>query len=73
MSLYNQPFILYRPTTMKSNICTLTMMLLVLFCAGCGQSGPLYVPGDPSSINVPPTAEASDETAEEDGKEEDSQ
>lgn len=58
---------------MKSNISILTMMLLVLFCAGCGQSGPLYVPGDPSSINVPPTAEASDEEGNEDRKEEDSQ
>ena len=39
---------------------------LVLF--GCGQSGPLYIPGEPSRIqNPPPPAEEStdDETAKE--------
>ncbi|MDH3266168.1 MAG: hypothetical protein OEM25_04305 [Gammaproteobacteria bacterium] len=56
---------------MKLIISTFCTLLLALICAGCGQSGPLYVPGDPSSINVPPTAEASDE--DEDAKEEDSQ
>jgi predicted small lipoprotein YifL len=41
----------------------------VLF--GCGQSGPLYIPGDPSRIEnpPPPTEESADEeTAEENGK-----
>jgi predicted small lipoprotein YifL len=58
---------------MKLIICTLTTMLLVLLFAGCGQSGPLYVPGDASSINVPPTAEANDKENDEDSKEDDSQ
>ena len=35
-----------------------------MFIAGCGQSGPLFIPGDPSSIQPPPTA--SQETDEDD-------
>ena len=49
--------------------------LLALFAAfvlaGCGQSGPLYIPGDPSRIeNPPPPAEESteEEAAGEDGE-----
>ena len=38
---------------MKSTISTLAVLLLILFLAACGQSGPLYVPGDPSSIQPP--------------------
>jgi len=33
---------------------TFAALLFVLFIAGCGQSGPLYIPGDPSSIEAPP-------------------
>ncbi len=34
--------------------------------SGCGQSGPLYVPGNPSKMAVPPSQEpASDEEQEE--------
>jgi len=58
---------------MKSIICTLTTLLLVAVLAGCGQSGPLYVPGDPSSIQTPPATEASEEEADENGEDEDSQ
>ena len=36
---------------MKSTIVT----LLLLIVAGCGQSGPLYVPGDPSTMQNPQT------------------
>ena len=42
---------------MKST--TLAALLTILFLAGCGQSGPLYVPGDPSSIE-PPADQAND-------------
>ncbi len=31
----------------------LTLVLLLL--AGCGQSGPLYIPGNPSEMSVPPS------------------
>ena len=34
-----------------------------LMLVGCGQSGPLYIPGNPSQIAVPP-AEAQDENGE---------
>ena len=39
----------------------------VLF--GCGQSGPLYIPGDPSRIESPPPVEESteEEAAEQNG------
>ena len=44
---------------------------LAVFCAilftvaGCGQSGPLYIPGDPSRIEQPPpTAEEPTEEEE---------
>lgn len=50
---------------MKSIICTLATLLLVVVLASCGQSGPLYVPGDPSSIQTPPETPASDEDGEE--------
>jgi len=29
--------------------------------AGCGQSGPLYIPGDPSTMAVPPSQETGNE------------
>lgn len=28
------------------------MLLAVLLCAGCGQKGPLYLPGDPSEVRT---------------------
>ena len=35
------------------------LILLVLCVAGCGQKGPLYLPGDPSQIRTPlPTEES---------------
>ena len=55
---------------------TLPVALLVLLAiAGCGQKGPLYLPGNPSEVQVPaavPTEEAAeddeeDEDAEDDG------
>lgn len=30
-------------------------IVLSLMLSGCGQSGPLYIPGDPSQIAVPPS------------------
>lgn len=54
---------------MKAIICTITALLLSLLLLGCGQSGPLYVPGDPSSINVQPEPASSEEETAEDGEE----
>lgn len=37
--------------------------LILLFCA-CGQSGPLYIPGNPSQLSVPPAEDAAEEKPE---------
>ena len=53
---------------MKRLILTFTAFSFVFLAAGCGQSGPLYIPGNPSKIsNPPPQAES---TAEEEESEE---
>ena len=46
----------------------LLAVLAVLILAGCGQSGPLYIPGNPSRIENPPPPP--EEAAEEEGAEE---
>jgi len=58
---------------MKSVILTLATLFLLGVLAGCGQSGPLYVPGDPSSINVPPEVPETEEESDENGEDNDSQ
>ena len=58
---------------MKSICITLATLFLLGILAGCGQSGPLYVPGDPSSINVPQQPPETDEESDEDGEDDDSQ
>ena len=53
---------------MKRLILALAALSFVFLASGCGQSGPLYIPGNPSKIsNPPPAAEA---TAEEEADEE---
>lgn len=41
-------------------------LLAALLLAGCGQSGPLYIPGNPSQMTVPKQqpAESTDDEAE---------
>ena len=59
-----------RPTTMKRLTVALLAFLYLVLTAGCGQSGPLYIPGNPSRIeNPPPPAEepADEEAAKENG------
>ena len=48
----------------------LAAMILAFVVAGCGQSGPLYIPGNPSKIEQPPPKAESttEEDAEENGK-----
>jgi predicted small lipoprotein YifL len=41
----------------------------VQLSAGCGQSGALYIPGDPSRIEVPPASEGPSDENEETDKE----
>ena len=50
----------------------LVLFLALLFAAGCGQKGPLYLPGDPSEIKtaVPPQNESRTEEDDEDEDEE---
>jgi len=55
---------------MKSIILMTATLFLLGLLAGCGQSGPLYVPGDPSEIQTtqpPPDAEEDDAENGEDG------
>ena len=40
-------------------------ILLFAFAAGCGQSGPLYIPGDPSTVQTPPQQPQDDEEDDE--------
>jgi predicted small lipoprotein YifL len=58
---------------MKSVSATLGTLFLVLLIAGCGQSGPLYVPGDPSSIQSPPEEPKASEAEDEDDEDDDKQ
>ena len=58
---------------MKSFFATLGLLLLILSFAGCGQSGPLYVPGDPSSIQAPPEEAKESEEKDEDAEDADRQ
>ena len=43
-------------------------LLLSMFLFGCGQSGPLYVSGNPSSVEVPTSQADSEEEDEQDGE-----
>jgi len=58
---------------MKSLSATLGLLLLILLFAGCGQSGPLYVPGDPSSIQAPTEEPNASEEKDEDAEDADRQ
>ena len=44
-------------------------LILAFVLAGCGQSGPLYVPGDPSSVEAKPQT-VNDDEREENGEDE---
>jgi predicted small lipoprotein YifL len=53
----------------------LALVLGLLFAAGCGQKGPLYLPGDPSLIKteVPPPVQNQTEEDEDEDDDEESQ
>jgi len=52
---------------LTSLIAVLSFMFLF---SGCGQSGPLYIPGNPSQMAVPPSQQpVSEEEPEEDNSE----
>jgi predicted small lipoprotein YifL len=49
-------------------------ILLMTFALGaCGQSGPLYVPGDPSEIKTTPQTPEAEEDGDENGEDDESQ
>lgn len=56
---------------MKRLILALSAFSFIFLASGCGQSGPLYIPGNPSKIsNPPPAAESTaEEESEENGEE----
>ena len=43
-------------------------LLLSMFLFGCGQTGPLYVSGNPSSVQAPTAESASENEEEQDAK-----
>ena len=55
---------------MKRLVLALAALVFVLPFTGCGQSGPLYIPGNPSKIQQPPPQAEStaDEEADENGE-----
>jgi predicted small lipoprotein YifL len=54
---------------MKPFIIALAAISSVLLFAGCGQSGPLYLPGDPSKLETQPPAPAEGEEEKEENQE----
>jgi len=54
---------------------SLVLLLAFLFAAGCGQKGPLYLPGNPSEIktDVPRQEETQNEEDDENDEEEEAQ
>ena len=51
---------------MKRLIIALAAFMIVFIATGCGQSGPLYISDNPSTISLPPPAPDSEaEEAEE--------
>ena len=57
---------------MKSTIILIAALLSLGILSACGQSGPLYVPGDPSSVQQPQPVPESEDTGDESGEEDDS-
>mgnify|MGYP001826669782 FL=1 len=49
----------------------LSILIAALALAACGQSGPLYVPGDPSSVQQPQPIPEAEENGDEDGEDDD--
>ena len=58
---------------MNSCLRMLVAILVVFLISSCGQTGALYVPGDPSSMQTAPAAEASTEGESEGESDEESE
>lgn len=57
---------------MKLSLRAFAASLVVILVSSCGQSGQLYIPGDPSVIATPPPAaeDSSEDETEDDSEEE---
>ena len=53
---------------MKRLLMALVAFYFVVVASACGQSGPLYIPGDPSRIEAPPPAPEEEEEDDSDGR-----
>ena len=53
-----------RQQTLILSVATITVFFLL---SGCGQSGPLYIPGNPSRITVPPAEETGEDEESDEG------
>jgi len=59
---------------MKRLFAVLAAISFLFAAAGCGQSGPLYIPGNPSKIQQPPPqAESTADEEQEENGDDDSQ
>lgn len=56
---------------MKRLFAALAAVSFLFMATGCGQSGPLYIPGNPSKIQQPPQTESAAQQEEEDDGEAD--
>lgn len=56
----------------KTAFIAITATLFIVLAAGCGQSGPLYLPGNPSQIKTN-TPEAEEERRREEKEDDNSQ
>jgi predicted small lipoprotein YifL len=55
---------------MKRLMSLIAVLAFMFLFSGCGQSGPLYIPGNPSQMAVPPSQQpVSEEEPEEDNGE----
>jgi len=56
---------------MKLLFITFAVLCFAFLTTGCGQSGPLYIPGNPSQIQNPPPPPEQPEEEEDDEEEND--
>lgn len=58
---------------MKRLTILISTLACILLFSGCGQSGPLYLPGNPSQMAVPPSQDTADEGTKEEEQEDSSE
>ena len=56
---------------MKRISIALAAFVFLFIGSGCGQSGPLYIPGDPSSVQQPQPVPEADENGDENAEDDD--